>query len=93
MIEVLRRSAPILATGVVAIAAGLTGFWLGEHISPVQAAGNHIGLIEPLSDGKAVDTENGKECDLAPTIIPATSGHPELTLQTGRPLCSELAKH
>jgi len=78
MIEAIRRAAPILATGVVAIAAGLTGFWVGERTAHAKTANVavpvQLGRFQALGDGRAIDTKSGKICVLSDETHPLPKG-------------------
>ncbi len=88
MIEVARRVAPILATGLVVIASGLTGFWMGDkkdHEKSTQPVVTvQVGRFLPIGDGKALDTKTGKTCLLEVHLSPGAS------LVGPFPACSEL---
>jgi len=88
MIEAIRRAAPILATGVVVIAAGLAGFWVGESKAQAKTISNpvqvEIGRFQRISSEEAFDTKTAQNC--------LTQVHPPKGVKLiGEPSCDELA--
>ncbi len=85
MIEIMRRVAPILATGAVGVVFLVAGVLIGAkkgqtvEIQPVTSY-----RFQPLKDGEALDTKTGKICAIV-------SLPPGATLDDGTPPCDQLS--
>ena len=102
MIEVVRRVAPIVATGLVAFTFLLTGVEIEAKMHPVPVVSAEeiaVGRFQKLTDTTALDTKTGQKCEVVKPVsytpvLPEgiTLDKPGTPIYPDPPLCDDLAK-